>query len=40
MPTRTSVYHGTTFELAGSGRARDGSFSAAGNLALLPAAQH
>jgi 4-hydroxythreonine-4-phosphate dehydrogenase len=36
---RTSVDHGTALELAGSGRAHHGSFSAAVNLALLLAAQ-
>ena len=37
---RTSVDHGTALELAGSGRAHHGSFSAAVNLALRLATQH
>jgi 4-hydroxythreonine-4-phosphate dehydrogenase len=36
---RTSVDHGTALELAGTGRAHHGSFTAAVNLALLLAAQ-
>jgi 4-hydroxythreonine-4-phosphate dehydrogenase len=37
---RTSVDHGTALELAGSGRADHGSFSAAVHLALDLCARH